>query len=556
MAILSDAGYQIRIVIQPGGTVVDIFDPNEGKSVGGLNDLNHFAGARKFVTEERKTNSSEEALSEQGAIILFLIDKIKETDKSFVLPALSPEFHIFLRMTAVKMAAIQENLEALEGFPCEGASSEATKLVLTTMSNQMMQVHISALTTFLKEGKLDKGFLQSEYLKYGVPKWFVNRMEGQKIPSMQNPDINRVLFPQSAKAWVSLTLEEWRSDKVLENIKPIMQYSYWVREFLSEDERLKSFCGLGATVDLKDRTVPSVSKLFEAKLNLVPHCMTYEYAFEPASKGRDQGFWVVPRWDTPSDALQSLSQAISRSVLGYVSYSDVISSFWEKLFPSIKFDRSKISKANNIQKIALTAVTDELRTSYTEKLLLLEKPDDRVAFVTLLSDQLKAGQSSPQHIAVARFFGTTAGGQYKKTANSGSSFRVLDKMPERIKTASPMKLLTNLRDIDSSKERQGAIKDILKVFPEKKGNTSRGNLVPRSILGKRAKVFLTRRLTHLENKGLAERMRVWFCAFQNGKMQDAAVSYLEAQFDELFTKQLGIIINSDDEDELSDAESE
>jgi len=558
MAILSSAGYSIRIIIQPGGNLVEIYDSNTQKSIGGLNDLNHFSGARKFVADERKTTSSEEALEEQGAIILFLVDEIKKTDKAFVMPSvLSSEFCVFLKTTATKMAAVSENLQIIEDFKVEGTHKGVSKLVLVKMAALIMQTHISALTTFLKQGKLEKGFVNAELLKNGVPKWFVNKLEGQKIPTMQEPDINRVLYPQSAKSWVSLTLEEWRSDAVLANIEPLMQYSYWVRDFFLDDDKVKGFCGLETTVDLKDRSVPSVAKLFEAKANLVPHCMTYEYAFEPLSKGRDQGFWAVPRFDNPSNAIQSLSQAISRSILGFVSYSDVLDSFWAKLFPEISFDRSKISKANNIQKIALTAATDELRAAYSERLLVIEALDTRKAYASLICDQLHAGPGSSQRRFIEKHFGSSIyAADYKKNPKSGTSYKAPLDLAGLAKKASPTKLLNTLLDTNSSRERQGAIADILKTFPSKKGKVQQGTLVPRSMLGQKAQHFISKRLKRLRNHSLSKRMEIWFRAFQDERMQDAAVAQLEAQFDELFMGRLESAADSDGELSADEADDD
>jgi len=554
MAILTNAGYLIRMEIRPGGNLVEIIDPRTGRSVGGLNDLSHFAGARKFVADERRAASSESTLDEQGAIVLFLIEEIRKVDKGFNPPSsLSSEFCIFLKTTAVKMAAIQENLETIADFPSELSSQKSSKLILQKMGGLLVSAHLLALMTFLKEGKLEKEFMSSELLKLGVPKWFANKLE-VKLPAQSDPNPDRILFPPSAKGWLNLTFKEWRSVEVLKNIEDISRHSDWVSNMLSDDNFVRGFCGIDSTVDLGDRTLPLVSKLYESKVSLVPHCMSYDFAFEPISKNRDQGFWAVPRFDNPSNALNSLSQAICRSLLSFVSYSDVVTSFWNSIFPEIVIDRSKISKANNLQKMALTQASDTLREAYLTRLLFLEGDEARDNMSRLLIDQLGAGSNSPQQKLIAEYV-SSKGKKYSRAENSGSKYVVPPKMDGLIKASDDRPRLKKVFDTTSTENRKGAIADILKIFPKKRGRDKPAALTARSVLGKKAQNFLSNRLSPKRNKILHNKMEIWFRAFTDPGMQDAAVVFLDAQFDELFMKQLDDL-GEEAEEEPSDQEGE
>jgi hypothetical protein len=309
-------------------------------------------------------------------------------------------------------------------------------------------------------------------------------------------------------------------------------------------------CSLETAVNLGDKSVPHIAKLHETKLAFIPHCMGYKFAFEPISKNRDQGFWVTPRFDSPSEALTSLSQAIARCLLGFAGYSDVISSYWNHIFPEIVFERSKITKANNIQKMALTAMSDELQVAYRTRLLNMESDENRTFMYQFLVAHLKAGDNSGQKRVLTQYLSPKGTG-FQASPNGGSLYRFPENLRERIAESDYRPTLRRIFDTDSTEEKQGAIRDILQSFPSKKGKEQRGAMTARSTLGRTARGFLSKRLKVLGNKRLSTQMEAWFRAFHDSGMQAAAAHHLMAQFDEFFLGELG----TDTKDGIGDEDS-
>jgi len=540
-AILTNAGYSIRIDFRSGGTLIEITDSN-GRTVGGKDELLHLASARSFVAEERRNVATEELLDEQGAIALYLIEEIKEETKGWEAPSqLSSEFLIYLKTAAANLHAVDSNLQIIGDYPTDGSDEDASRTILTEMCENIMGAIIWSLKQFLIKGKLEKDALKEELLKRGVPRWFATKLMGrQSIPPVkEGGTINRVLFSATAKSWINLSIEEWRSPGIVEKITPLLRNSQWLLNLFKNDEFLKSYCKLDSAVSLADKTNPQVQKLLDCKASLVPHCMGFTFAFEPLSKGRDQGFLINPRFDTIQNAITSLSQAVSRTVLGCVQTADVLTDFWEVVFPELKFDRARITKSNNIFKIALDQATDEISVGYMERLLpLLEKagPTNLLHFVKL---NLKATSLTPQGKALDAALDLK--GEKNMFGKIPNKFTYPKDLDKRFKRAYKTKdLLAEVFDTQSSETRKGAIIDTLNRFPNKKRRTeNRAIFMARSQLSSKAAQFIRRDVEKLPSgKVLGKRLKTWFTGFQSEEIQAAAAKMLAAQFDELFRQQL------------------
>jgi hypothetical protein len=388
-------------------------------------------------------------------------------------------------------------------------------------------------------------------LQYGIPKWFVNKLQGPTLAIDKDANINRILFPPAHRSWLNLTLEEWRSPQVIKNLRPISQYCKWLITVLGNNDFLREFCMLGADVNLGDKTIPIVSKLFEGKLTWIPHCLGYQYCLEPVSKNKDQGFWPFARFNNPAETIQSLSQAVGRLLTTMICSSDVLSSFWAKVFPSIVFDRPKITRGNNIQKIALDQYSDELGIRYLA-LFGLESDEWKRLFVQQLCEQMGAGKDSSQFNALNKFMidhpiiGTFSnfGKDYKHQTNFSGAKTLLD----------VFKRLNELFDTTSTQVQVGKIRDLRESFATKRAKTKLMATTPKSALGKAAKGFLLKDLKDLKNNPLRLKMQEWFCAFLSERMQAASVKLLRAHFDEFFNRDL--IIAEPDSSDSENAESD
>jgi hypothetical protein len=540
-AILTNAGYSIRIEFQSGGTLIAITDSN-GRAVGGKDELLHLASARSFVAEERRNVATEELLDEQGAIVLYLVDEIKKESKGWEPPSsLSSEFLTYLKTAAADLHAVDSNLQIIGDYKTDGSEEEASRTVLTEMCEDIIGSIVWSLKQFLKNGKLDKDARKDELLRRGVPKWFVTKLMGrQTVPSVkEGGSINRILFSATAKSWCALSIEEWKSEDVIRKITPIMRNSFWLLNLLRNDTFLRDYCKIDPAVSLEDKTNPQVQKLYESKASLVPHCLGFTYAFEPLSKGRDQGFLINPRFDNAQNSIISLSQAISRTVLGCVQTSDVLSEFWEIVFPEINFDRSRITKSNNIFRIALDQATGPIQAAYIERLLPLSTevgPQNLLRYVML---NLNATPHTPQGKALVNAL---------DLKNEHNSFGKIPKnvvypkdLDKRYRRATNVRAtLHSAFDTTSSEARKGAIADTLNLFPAKRKRTeNRAMFSARSQLSKKATKFIKEKVEPLSSgKVLGKRLKTWFTGFQSEEIQAAAAKMLAAQFDELFREQL------------------
>ena len=554
-AILSDAQIRVSFEIGPGGILAELRDAKTGDTIGGLDDLAHFQGARSFVTQERKDLSSEDGLDEQAAMILCLAEEIQETDSDWKLPAEIPsDFIVYLKQSARACHALQKNLEIINGLKTDETSQKESFEVISTMAEKIIAVEMQLLKVFLKEGKLEKGAKQTLLLQNGVPKWFVNKLQGPTLAVDKDANINRVLFPPAHRSWLNLTLEEWRSAEVQKNLRPISQYSKWLITVLGSNDFLREFCMLGADINLGDKTIPVVSKLFEGKLTWIPHCLGYHYCLEPVSKNKDQGFWPFARFNNPAETIQSLSQAIGRLATTMICSADVLSSFWAKVFPSIKFDRSKITRGNNIQKIALDQQPGDQDARYLA-LFGLESDEWKELFVQQLCEQMNAGIDSSQYLALNRFVidkpitGTFSG--------QGEDYKHQTKFVGARKLLDVFKKLNGLFDVSSTQVQVGKIRDLRESFATKRAKTRPMAMLPKSTLGKDAQEFLLKDLKVLKNDPLRQKMREWLMAFSSRKMQRASVKLLRAHFDEFFNRDLIVAesVHSDSEDAESDVDS-
>jgi len=534
--ILADASLKVSFEIGPGGVLAELRDASTGRTIGGLEDLNHFQGVRTFVTQERKELSSEDGLDEQAAMILYLIDEIQEEDSDWKPPAEIPsDFHIYLKQSARACHALQKNLEIIQGLKTDETSQKESLEVLALMGEKIADTEMELLKVFLKEGKLEKGAKQTLLSKYGVPKWFVNKLQGPPLVIDKDSNINRILFPPAHRSWMSLTLEEWRNAEIIKNLRPISQYSKWLIAILGNNDFLKQFCMLGTEINLGDKTIPLVSKLFEGKLTWIPHCLGYQFCLEPVSKNKDQGFWPYARFNNPAETIQSLSQAIGRLLTTMINSSDVLSSFWAKVFPSIHFDRSKISRGNNIQKIALDQYTEDLDTEY-KTIFGFDTDETKLRIVELICMELNANKDSSQYQALNNF------AVNKETAieftQQGKHFLHPKNLSGASKVVSTLETLNEMFDISSSREQVGKIRDLRSTFGNKKSKVKPMVVSPRSILSKKAKDFIAKDLKALRNNSLRTKMTEWFMAFSSERMQIASVRMLRAHFDELFNREL------------------
>jgi hypothetical protein len=551
--ILADASVKVSFEIGPGGILAEIRDAQSGATIGGLDDLAHFQGVRSFVTQERKELSSEDGLDEQAAMILYLIDEIQNEDSDWSPPADIPsDFHVYLKNTARQCHVLQRNLEIIQGLKTEETSQKESLEVLTKMVENIVAVEMQLLKVFLKEGKLDKGAKNVLLSEKGVPKWFVNKLEGSILVVDKDANINRILYPPAHRSWLTLTLDEWRNTEIHKNLRPISQYVSWLTAILGSDAFLRQFCMLGADINLGDRTVPLVAKLFEGKVSWIPHIVGIQFLLEPISKNKDQGFWPYPRFNNPAETIQSLSQAIGRLLTTMINSSDVLSTFWAKIFPSVYFDRSKISRGNNIQKIALDQYSKQLDTVF-ETLFGFDTDEGKKALINLVCAELQANKDSSQFKALNHY------ALHKEDAvtfsSQGKDFIHPTKWcgPKRISLIE--RTFNQLFDTASSREQIGKIRDLRIRFGNKKPKLKTIGVTSRSVLSNKAKIFISRDLKALKNDSLREKMREWFTAFSSERMQIASVKMLRAHFDELFNRELIYAESTiDSEDAISDSE--
>jgi hypothetical protein len=273
---------------------------------------------------------------------------------------------------------------------------------------------------------------------------------------------------------------------------------------------------------------------------------------EPVSKNKDQGFWPYARFNNPAETIQSLSQAIGRLLTTMINSSDVLSSFWAKVFPSIHFEKSKISRGNNIQMIALNQCSDELITQY-EAIFSFDNDNSKKRIVELICMELNANKDSSQYMALNKY--TISKETALTFSGQGKEFTHPDKFLGEKRVISTKEILNGMFDTSSSREQIGKIRDLRTTFGSKKTKVKPMVISPRSALGHKAKNFITKDLKDLRNNSLRIKMKEWFTAFSSERMQTASVKMLQAHFDELFTQELVYAESAiDSDDAISEME--
>jgi hypothetical protein len=542
--ILTSADAEVTVRISPGGITTEIRS-RDGTLIGSADDLQKLAATRTFVTQERRAAATESLDEELLVLVHYLQLEILKEDKDWKPPtSYSNEFLGLIRQSAKVITTLGENFEKLSKLEVKTKSEIASSTVLCRIATKLIEAEMLLLKTFLKDGKLEKGFKNRNLLSLGIPRWFSNRLT-LRMDVNPDSDINRILFPQTARSWIHLSVTELRDPTVINNIAEITGYSLFLIKCLRDDVFLRKFCGIPADTSLADLTAPSINALFNAKVHLIPHCLGLEYCLEPSSKNRSQNLSTSPRFANPADAIETFSESFLCMASGNPRGSDILGSFWSKIFPSIKIDRSKITASQNVAKSILDLKTDEIEKIWT-KFFRLESLEGVKTFFKFASNQMLLVEGSRQYECLeTTFFGKNV--VTSPVENQGEDQTSSDKGSYSTKTL--INLVKKLSQIPSSEAEKGHLNDLRKGFPKKKA-PDRANQTARCILSLVGRKICSRvrRLTNGEI--LSKKLEIYLRSFTDVRIQQAAVSWLEAQFDEIFIAEI-----SDTSEETEDSSS-
>jgi hypothetical protein len=540
-----NSGLDIQVTIGPGSTSALLIDSQTGARAGTIDDLAKIGAARSFVNRERRSLLGSSTASEYSGVVSTLLDTIREADQSWQQPArLDKDFLQILKQFKVKLDLVQDNANKVFALNTESTQSE-TRSYLLAMASRIQEAYITVLKEILQKGKIETGALPKMLLSLGVPKFMHSKLSTSKLDVKQGSDLNRILFPFKAMNGFALTVEEVRTPMVLGMLGPVARYSNWLFALVQDDRFLHRLASIDDAIALTDQSVPKVSQLLAAPVLLVPHCSGPEYNFEAPSKNKDCGFAISARFDTPGAALRSFSEAVLRLMTGMIITQDTITEFWLSVFPALKIERSKISKSNNIHKVALDTMNDEYRSRYTERFLALDNKEAKKLHLKWITLQLRVSKDTPFMVEYQRILGIDPKMDTEPPYVKVSNTAVPKVWSQKRKPELDWAKLTAPPETESARGRRKDLED--NFFPTREKSDKRSEGLQLTKLGDTSAALLKAIGQIPYSKEIKPSVKAWLVGFSNERIQKAAATYMFAQFDDIFRSEVSYESDSDDE---------
>jgi len=547
-AALTRSGTKLVVEMDAGGTRVLLADQRSGQLVGGPEDLQKLGSIRAFVNRERKEATAVEAARDVTQLA-FLSEKIvKDSVPGFEMKPVDNSYGAALRPLHAALLSSQENWKKVSENTSEtkrDVYEPELKRLFTGVANAYTSV-IAALT----EGRSIKGLLKERLFEEGVPDWVHSRFTAKTFALDRTGDLEKIFFPTDPTKGLALSSKEWRNDGFLAKQGPLVKFSNLAYELINDDELLRSITGIAADVSLKDEENPLVAKLLAAKLVVMPPAEDADRVIELGSKSKSGFKFPTPSMDTVTGSIIALSTALLRVYSANLQSVDLVGDYYATIAPGA-VRREDVTPTNNFY----VQWGKAREPSRVWKSVVVGGGRDmslRACLWRWIRIELRLSEKASAGKALACALMLNEDGTIPKNG-VGNDRLVLpddphslmlsdvppqDRSPEEL--VKPNKSVNLLRDLKDT-ELPFWTKFQERVFPPAVGKKRQPVGMALTPLSPQGKLLVSR--VKQFSPYVAGRILSWLRSFSDERLQLAAVSVTNAEFDDIFSSHI------EDEDE-------
>jgi len=541
-AALTRSGTKLVVEMDAGGTRVLLADQRSGQLIGGPEDLQKLGTIRAFVNRERKEATAVEAARDVTQLA-FLAEKIvKENNDGFEMKPVDNSYGAALRPLHAALLVSEENWKKVQANTSESKRTvyePELKRLFVGIHRSYTQV-IAALT----EGRSIKGLLKEKLLEEGVPEWVHSRFTARTFVLDRIGDLEKIFFPSDPTKGLALSVKEWRNERFVAKQGILIEASCLVYDLINDDDLIRALTCIGADISLTAEENPLVAKLLAAKLVAMPPTDSADRVIELGSKSKSGFKFPTPSMDTVTGAIVALSTALLRVYSANLQSVDLVGDYYATIAPrSVK--REDVTPTNNFY----VQWGKAANRSAVWSLVVRGGGEDmnlRVALWRWIRTELRLSEKAKAGKALASTFGLSESGGLPTTGvtnvgliaeNDPSGLKMTSlppiQRPESVMTKddTSVNLLRDLKDTEFPfwTEFQN------RVFPPAVGKKRQPVGMALTPLTPQGKVLLLR--VKQISPYVAGRMLSWLRSFSDERLQVAAVSVTNAEFDDIFSSQ-------------------
>jgi len=539
-AALTRSGTKLVVEMDAGGTRVLLADQRSGQLVGGPEDLQKLGTIRAFVNRERKEATAVEAARDVTQLA-FLAEKINKDDSpGFEMKPVDNSYGAALRPLHAALQITEENRKKVSDNTSEtlrDVFEPELKRLFVGIQNAYTFV-IAALTA----GQSIKGLLKERLFAEGVPEWVHSRFTARTFSLDRTGDLGKVFFTTDPTKGLALSVKEWRSDEFLTKQGPLVEASNLAYTFINDDELVRAMTGIAGTIPLDSEENPQVARLLGAKLVVMPPVRTAASVIELGSKSKTGFKFPTPSMDTVTGAIVALSTALLRVYSANLQSVDLVSDYYATIAPSA-VRREDVTPTNNFYvqwgKLADPSANWALAIRGGGR-----RMDLRACVWRWLRMELRLSEKAIAGKALANALNLVEDGTIPRKGIDEKSLvltddpegLLLEALPPRARSSEelikPNKSVNLLRELKDT-ELPFWTEFQERVFPPAVGKKRQPVGLALTPLTPQGKVLLNR--VKQISPYVAGRMLSWLRSFSDERLQLAAVSVTNAEFDDIFS---------------------
>jgi len=343
-AALTRSGTKLVVEMDAGGTRVLLADQRTGQLIGGPEDLQKLGSIRAFVNRERKEATAVEAARDVTQLAFLSEQVVKDSDPGFEMKPVDNSYGAALRPLHAALLVSQENWNKVSENTSEakrGVYEPELKRLFVGIGNAYTDV-IAALT----QGRSIKGLLKEKLFAEGVPEWVHSRFTAKTFALDRTGDLEKIFFPTDPTKGLALSVKEWRNDGFLAKQGPLVTHSNVAYDLINDDDLLRSITGIADTIPLTEEENPLVAKLLAAKLVVMPPAENANRVIELGSKSKSGFKFPTPSMDTVTGAIIALSTALLRVYSANLQSVDLVGDYYATIAPGA-VRREDVTPTNN-----------------------------------------------------------------------------------------------------------------------------------------------------------------------------------------------------------------
>jgi len=538
--ILSDVNGRLTITVGPEGTTVEVLERGSGKYICGAEDLAKIGGIASFVRTEKRLAQSELGVGMPGHIVDFTVKAIREDKHESEWKPVHgpPEAYAVVQEFSREIETLDKNTVLIGAWQTSSTAETVGKAYLLECSKLIISTILSAMKIFVQDGQKIQNKVKEDLFDAGVPTWVRSKLSRSAREAFGAGSL-RLLFPPKVLEGLSLSVKEWRSDAHLERLGPLLNHSHWVKALARDDVFLRGLCQLDAGLDLSDETLPKVSEVLKAPLNVVPVGITLDSICNRYAKSKNTGLTTGAKRDTPRQAISALSEGYMRAFNGLVDVGSMAAQWWLPV-TGLRIDEGRATMARNIY-----AIAKDQNNQVSESQFLRFILQGDLASKTQLASFLGLWFKTETAAFMVRLRETAGISPAEDVIPTGIDYRV--PITWDTDNAFSGRWGEKRADILAAVRENRTTRIARDFFQNKKKQTEskRKGLALTSIVPEAHAVLLQIEDKLAEGSVLAKKVETWFRGYTSPTVQRAAAMLVAASFDELFAH-----------DDKSDSESD